>query len=130
MLKVGITGNIGSGKTTVCKIFEQLNIPVYYADDRAKYLMANDATLIYEIKSLFGEAAYSAEGVLNRKLIANAVFTQPLLLKKLNAVVHPAVARDTNIWFNEQKSDYALKEAALLVETGAYKIMDKLIVVT
>lgn len=129
-LKVGITGGIGSGKTTVCKIFETLGIPVYYADDRAKALMVEDKNLTSDIKKIFGEEAYSPDGSLNRKHIADIAFHNPLKLKELNAIVHPAVLEDGNRWHVEQKiAPYTLKEAALIFESDSYKHLDKIITV-
>jgi dephospho-CoA kinase len=131
MLKVGITGGIGSGKTTVCKMFEELGIPVYYADDRAKYLMQHEHYLIDQIKKNFGDEVY-AGGKLDRKLLAEKVFNNAEKLALLNSLVHPAVFRDTERWVEEKQMSnlpYSLKEAALLVETGSYKVLDKLIVV-
>ena len=129
-LKVGITGGIGSGKTTVCQIFETLGIPVYYADDRAKALMVEDEKLISDIKNIFGEAAYLPDGELNRKHIADIAFHNPLKLKELNAVVHPAVLEDGNRWHAEQKdAPYTLKEAALIFESDSYKHLDKIMTV-
>lgn len=133
MLKVGITGGIGSGKTTICQIFETLGIPVYYADDAAKRLMAQKGPLKSRILELFGKEAYFRNGRLNRKHISAMAFPQPELLQKLNAAVHPAVIQDGNQWMENMaktKSPYALKEAALLIESGSYKQLDKLIVVT
>lgn len=133
MLKVGITGGIGSGKTTVCKLFEQLGVPVYYADERAKYLMQHEHYLIDLIKKNFGSDVYDNGGALNRKLLAEKVFNNPEKLRVLNSLVHPAVFRDTERFVEEQQVKnlpYAMKEAALLVETGSYKNLDKLIVVT
>jgi dephospho-CoA kinase len=128
-LNVGITGGIGSGKTTICKIFETLDIQVYYADDRAKYLMSNDLTLISGIKSLFGNEAY-LDKKLNRKFISDIVFNNPEKLKALNNLVHPAVQKDGIEWHNsQQNTPYTLREAALLIESGTYKHLDKLIVV-
>lgn len=132
MLNVGITGGMGSGKTTVCKMFEALGVPVYNSDERAKHLMNHEHFLIDQIKKYFGEEAYT-HGTLNRKLLADRVFNDKSLLTQLNALVHPAVFRDTERWLNEQvekKVPYTLREAALLVETGSYKMLDKLIVVT
>lgn len=132
MLKVGITGGIGSGKTTVCKLFEALGVAVYYADDRAKYLMQHEHFLIDQLKQNFGEEIYT-QGQLNRTLLAQKVFGHKEQLALLNSLVHPVVFRDTERWYQEQlvnKSAYVLKEAALLVETGAYKMLDKLIVVS
>ena len=129
-LKVGITGGIGSGKTTVCKIFETLGIPVYYADDRAKALMLKDEKLVSDIKNIFGEEAYLPDGELNRKHIADIAFHNSLKLKELNAMVHPAVLEDGNRWHAEQKdTPYTLKEAALIFESDSYKNLDKIITV-
>jgi dephospho-CoA kinase len=129
-LKIGITGGIGSGKTTVCKIFETLGIPVYYADERAKWLMTNDLELVKNIKILFGKAAYN-DGILNRSYIAEIAFSDPQKLEQLNSLVHPAVLRDGEIWQESHPNvPYTLKEAALLFESGSYKQLDKIIVVT
>ena len=130
MLKTGITGGIGSGKTTVCKIFEILGIPVYYADDRAKYLMVNDKDLVKNIVSVFGEKSYLKNGELNRKYIADIAFKNKRKLEELNKAVHPAVKRDFENWVNEQEAPYIIKEAALLFETGSYKDLDFNILVT
>lgn len=131
MLHIGITGGIGSGKTTVCKIFETLGIPVYYADIRAKWLMAHDPELTKGIKSLLGQEAFSSEGHLNRGWIAAKVLANPELLNKLNGIVHPAVAVDGLNWQNAQTGvPYTLKEAALLYESGSSNLLDKIIVVT
>ncbi len=130
-LKVGITGGIGSGKSTACRIFETLGIPVYYADQRAKQLMVEDARLRREITGIFGEAAYLPDGQLNRAYIAEKAFSDKALLQKLNAAVHPAVARDSLTWHEAQSGiPYTLKEAALLYESGAHASLEQIIVVT
>ncbi len=130
MLKVGITGGIGSGKTTVCRIFEILRIPIYYADDRAKAIMVTDKTIISGIQSIFGVTAYYEDGSLNRQHIAAVAFADESKLAALNALVHPAVRLDGDSWFDAQtEKPYALKEAALHFETGGYKLMDKMITV-
>jgi dephospho-CoA kinase len=129
-LKIGITGGIGSGKTTVCRIFETLGIPIYYADDRAKALMTEDADLVKAVKNLFGDTAYLSDGTLNRALISEIAFSNPLKLNELNALVHPAVRLDGERWHNAQIGvPYTLKEAALHFESGGYKLMDKMICV-
>ncbi len=129
MLKVGVTGGIGSGKTTVCKIFEVLGIPVYYADDRAKALMNSDEGIVSAVKEIFGEEAY-AGGKLNRQYISSKVFNNKPLLAKLNAVVHPAVAIDVRKWMSGiTGKPYVIQESALLYESGSYKQLDKIIVV-
>jgi dephospho-CoA kinase len=131
MQKVGITGGIGSGKSTVCRIFKSLGIPIYDADQRAKWLMAHDNFLIENIKLLFGEAAYFNDGSLNRTHISSIAFKNSSKLSSLNALVHPAVALDGENWFNSLENvPYGIKEAALLVESGSYLQLDKLIVVT
>ncbi len=129
-LKVGITGGIGSGKSTVCRIFEVLGIPVYYADERAKWLMHNDPKLIEGIKSAFGEATYHPDNTLNRPYLADLVFNDKEKLKILNSLVHPAVFQDGLDW-NEVHGDtaYTLKEAAILFESGSYLTVDKIITV-
>ena len=130
MIKVGVTGGIGSGKTTVCKLFEKMDIPVYYADIEAKKLMNSDRQLKTKIKELLGKEAYYRNGRLNRKRVASIVFNDKEKLEKLNAIVHPAVEAHGKAWFGKQKTKYAIKEAALLVENGSYKRLDYLIVVT
>jgi dephospho-CoA kinase len=131
MFKVGITGNIGSGKTTVCKIFEVLGIPVFYADDEAKKVMIEDDVLIAGIKQAFGTEAYFADGNLNRKHIAGIVFNDKEELLKLNALVHPAVFRAFDKWVINQKNvPYVLKEAALLFESDSYKMCDRSVLIT
>ncbi len=132
MFKVGITGGIGSGKTTVCKIFEVLGIPVFYADVVAKEIMVNDLILIEGVKNAFGAASYFEGGVLNNKHIAGIVFNNPAELAKLNALVHPAVFRAFDRWVEQipASSPYILKEAALLFESESYKMCDTSILVT
>jgi dephospho-CoA kinase len=131
MQHLGITGGIGSGKTTVCQIFATLGIPIYYADERAKYLMSYDSVLIAGIIDLFGPAAYLEPQVLNRAHIAQVAFGDQSKLSQLNALVHPAVARDGLEWQAAQQGvPYTLKEAALLFESGSYRSLDQIIVVT
>jgi len=132
MLKIGITGGIGSGKTTVCKIFEVLGIPVFYADPEAKNIMVKDELLIAGIKETFGEESYFSDGTLNNKHIAGIVFNDEAELKKLNALVHPAVFRGFDAWEKQipASTPYTLKEAALLFESGSYKMCDINILVT
>jgi dephospho-CoA kinase len=132
MLKIGITGNIGSGKTTVSKLFELIGIPVFYADEAAKSIMVTDELLITGIKQTFGDAAYFEDGTLNRKHIAGIVFNDEAQLAKLNALVHPAVFRAFDSWVKQISADvpYVLKEAAVLFESSSYKLCDKTIMVT
>ena len=130
MQKIGITGGIGTGKTTICHIFETLGIPIYYADIAAKAIMVEDEILVQKIKNLFGVEAYIDSGVLNRSFIGNLVFKDNDLLAKLNAIVHPALAIHYEKWHQKQeKTPYTLKEAAILFEMGGHKNVDQVIVV-
>lgn len=130
ILQVGITGGIGSGKTTICKMFEAIGIPVYYADVRAKKLMTESPILVQKITELLGTAAYAEDGTLNRAYIAQQVFEDKDKLNQLNALVHPAVHADGKSWHEHQTNvPYTLNEAALMVESGGYRRMDKLITV-
>ncbi len=126
MLKVGITGGIGSGKSTVCQVFHTLGIPVLYADEAGRYLMDNDALVIDSIKMLFGENIYKG-GILDRKHIASIVFRQPEILEELNAIVHPATIRYSKQWLESQTGPYAIKEAAIFFESGSNAEMDVMI---
>jgi dephospho-CoA kinase len=132
-MRAGITGGIGSGKTTVCRIFAALGVPVYDADTEAKKLMNTDVDLISGITALFGPESYTAEGVYNRPFVGSIVFADAEKLAALNALVHPAVEAHSRRWHEAQMAaghPYTLKEAALLVESGSYKHLDVLIVVT
>jgi len=126
MLKVGITGGIGSGKSVVCRVFTTLGIPVLYADDTARYLMENDATLIYSIKLLFGDDIYN-NGKLDREQASSIVFTHPEKLQQLNSLVHPATVAYSQQWIKNQNSPYIIKEAAIFFESGTYKDMDVMV---
>jgi dephospho-CoA kinase len=122
VLKIGLTGGIGSGKSTVAQIFEVLGIPVYYADVEAKRLMNEDAELISAITKSFGEQAYT-DNTLNRKYISSIVFSDPEKLEQLNAIVHPATKKDSENWMTRQTTPYAIHEAALIFEA---KVSDRL----
>lgn len=126
ILKVGITGGIGSGKSTVCQVFETLGIPVFYADEAARRLMEEDPELVKGITALFGAEAYY-EGKLNRQHIAGLAFSKPELLQELNALTHPATIRYGHDWFNRQQTPYAIKEAALFFESGSAADIDVMI---
>ena len=130
MIKLGITGGIGSGKSTVCSIFEMLGVPVYYADDRAKQIMTANKEVKKAIIDIFSKQAYFLNGRINRKYIAEIIFQQPEKRKLLNAIVHPAVLEDGRKWNASQKAAVTLKEAALLIQSGSYKEMDYVILVT
>ena len=129
MLKVGITGGIGSGKSTVSRFFSELGVPVYNSDQRAKFLMQHDDSIIIKIKKEFGDNSY-LNNQLNRSYIAEIVFKNELKLKQLNAIVHPVVRTDFNNWLSQNSNaNFVIKEAAIMIESGAYKDLDKLIVV-
>ena len=127
--KVGITGGIGSGKTYCARIFSRLGIPVYYADDRAKWLMIHDGGVKKQLTELLGNQTYDPNGNLNKDFLRNQVFGNPSTREAINAIVHPAVGRDYEKWHAAQQSPYTLKEAALLVESGSYRVLDHLIMV-
>ncbi len=132
MLKIGITGGIGTGKTTVCKIFATLGIPVFNADMVAKELMVKDDVLILGIKAAFGDLSYLENGNLNHKYIAEIVFNDSKALEQLNSLVHPAVFKAFDVWICKipLTVPYVLKEAALLFESGSYQMCDYTILVT
>lgn len=129
MLKIGITGGIGSGKSTVAKVFEVLGIPVYYADDAAKQLMNKDENLKEKITKQFGNQVYT-DGKLNRTYLSEIVFNNPEKLALLNSLVHPAILKDAERWMQQQTTPYAIKEAALIFESGAQQHLDYVIGVT
>jgi dephospho-CoA kinase len=131
MLKVGLTGNIGSGKTFVSKIFESMGIPVYNSDLQAKRLMTEDMHIKDQIIKLLGSDSYHND-VLQTHVIAEKVFNNDALLTSLNNIVHPAVHKSLATWFKQHQGNtpYALQEAALIIESGGYLKLDKIILVT
>jgi dephospho-CoA kinase len=126
MLRIGLTGGIGSGKSTVAKIFETLGVPVYYADDASKRIMNENEELKADIQKKFGEETYN-NGELNRKHLASIVFNNPEKLALLNSIVHPATIQDAEEWMKKQTAPYAIKEAALIFESGSQEFLDKVI---
>jgi len=128
VIKLGLTGGIGSGKSTVAKIFESFGVPVYFADERAKWLMNNNDAVKKAIVSEFGKESY-VQNKLNRKYISSIVFGNMESLKKLNHIVHPVVAIDFKNWCSCQSSSIIIKEAAVLIESGGMETVDKVIVV-
>ena len=126
MFRIGITGGIGSGKSTVAKVFEVLGIPVYYADDAAKRIMNEDEDLKTAIIKNFGEGTYT-NAVINRSFLAAQVFNNHEKLELLNSIVHPATIKDGEEWMKKQTTPYALKEAALIFESGVQQYLDKVI---
>lgn len=127
---VGITGGIGAGKTIISKLFSVFGIPVYNADDRAKWLMVNDSALKKLISDAFGKDAFTIEGQLNRSYLAKTVFSDSGKTERINTMVHPVVKMDFSQWAASQNTPYVLKEAALLFETGSYRELDKTILVS
>jgi dephospho-CoA kinase len=126
MLRIGLTGGIGSGKSTVAKIFETLGVPVYYADDASKRIMNENEELKAAIQKKFGEQTYN-HGELNRKHLASIVFNNSEKLALLNSIVHPATIQDAEEWMKKQTAPYAIKEAALIFESGSQEFLDKVI---
>lgn len=126
---IGLTGGIGSGKTTVANAFAKYGVPVYIADLEAKNLMATSKALKAKIINAFGDEAYS-NGIPNRSYLSKLVFNDPGKLNKLNSFVHPAVQRHFKKWLAKQTASYVIKEAAILFESGSYKDCDKIITVT
>lgn len=130
MLKIGVTGGIGAGKSIICRVFSILGVPVYDADMRARWIMDGDLMLHRELKKAFGQGIF-IDGKPDRKILAGIVFNDPAALKRLNGIVHPAVRRDFIRWTGQQgESPYIVKEAAILFETGSYKELDTVILVT
>lgn len=127
-MTIGITGGIGSGKSTVAHLFEMMGYPVYYADVRSKWLMNNDPNIKAKLIATFGQDVYP--GYLDRQALADIVFKDKEALKKLNAISHPAVENDFINWRKAQKSPILFKEAAILFESGSYKSVDKTICIT
>ncbi len=130
MIRVGLTGGIGSGKSTLARFFSLLGVPVYYADLKARYLMENNAKLKTGISTIFGDKAYPDGNVLDRQFIADKVFSDKILLEKLNAMVHPFVRQDYIDWL-EQNNDsvYSIIESAILFESGFDRFTDKTLLI-
>lgn len=131
-LRVGITGGIGSGKSMVCRMLHFMGVPIYYADIRAKGILSKHPAVIAEVKKLFGEESYLPDGTYNRPFVAKMAFENPEKLAALNALVHPAVEADSRAWHETlgQIAPYTVKEAALMIESGSHRFLDKLVVVT
>ncbi len=126
---IGLTGGIGSGKTTVAQLFSELGVPIYIADTEAKKLMDSSKVIRRKLVALLGEDAYSGTK-LNRKFVADKIFNDKFLLDAVNAVIHPKVAAHFKKWVSKQKATYVIKEAAILFENGSYKDCDMVILVT
>lgn len=131
LLQIGVTGGIGSGKSTICKIFYELGAPIYDADSRAKWILGNDEVLRKQIIEKFGAQSYNEKKEINRDYLAAQVFNDSEKVKILNSLVHPRVGQDYSYWAENtpSKTGYIVKEAALLFESGSYKALDKLVTV-
>lgn len=126
---VGLTGGIGSGKTTVANMFEELGIPVYIADLEAKKLSNTSKSIKKDLVELLGKKTY-VRGTLNKKYVADLIFNDEVLLSKVNDIIHPKVAKHFKDWINNQNTPYCIKEAAILFENGSYKNCDHTILIT
>lgn len=124
-LKLGITGGIGSGKTTVCRVFSVLGIPVFSTDPEAKQIMDSNPVIRNRINSLTGKDLY-VKGTLNRPELARLIFNDPMLLQKVNSIVHPAVFDRFREWEAQQNAPYVILEAAILFESGASVLVDRI----
>jgi dephospho-CoA kinase len=131
MIKIGVTGSIGSGKTLVCKMFEILGAPVYYSDIRAREIIETNKSVVLKVRKLFGRDVYDKEGKLKRKVLSDIVFYDKKKLAAYNAIVHPVVMQDAELWIQEHKhAAYIIKESALLFEAGIDKKLDFTICIT
>tara|TARA_B100000614_G_C14510653_1_gene478424 strand:- start:664 stop:1254 length:591 start_codon:yes stop_codon:yes gene_type:complete len=125
---VGITGGIGSGKTTVSNIFSHLGFKVYNSDERAKYLMQTNDKIISKITELLGDSAFN-KGALKKTIISRSIFNNKSLIEKINSIVHPETIKDFNSWVSENKDSILIKESALIYQSGSYKDLDEIILV-
>lgn len=128
ILKLGVTGGMGSGKTTACKVFSILGIPVFSADDEARKLQDNDPEVREKINAIAGKDVYSS-GSLDRQELARLIFNDKVMLEKINSLIHPAVFRCFDQWIGRQDSPYVIMEASILFESGADHLMDKVVTV-
>jgi dephospho-CoA kinase len=130
MLKVGVTGGIGSGKSTVCRIFECLGVPIFRADDEGRKALAENNEVKKQVIALLGESVIDTGGKLNRTKIASLVFNNPGKLKQLNAIIHPKVREAFAEWLTKQNAPWVIEEAAIIFESGLHKTLDSVIVVS
>ncbi|MDZ4824352.1 MAG: dephospho-CoA kinase [Flavobacteriales bacterium] len=127
---IGLTGGIGSGKSTMAKVFEALGVPVFYADDVARKIYDADAEILYRVKEIFGNEVFSND-LLDKKKLGQIVFSDNEKLKQLNAIVHPAVRKAFTHWAEQHVSkSYIIREAAILIESDAHKDCDEIVLVT
>ena len=129
VVKLAITGSIGSGKSVVSRMMNVLGVPVYDCDSNAKRLMTDDKFVVSELKRMFGEECYENDGTLNRQYIASRIFTDKENIKRVNALVHPIVKRDFELWATRQNADVVAVETAILYESGIVESVNKVLVV-
>ncbi len=129
LVKLAITGGIGSGKSVVSRIMDILGVPVYDCDSNAKRLMVSDGFIASELKRMFGEECYEEDGTLNRQYIASCIFTDKQNIKRVNSLVHPVVKRDFELWATRQNAELVAVETAILYESGMVGAVDKVLVV-
>jgi dephospho-CoA kinase len=127
-MKIGVTGGIGSGKTTVSRVFSSLGIPVFASDDEARKIMESNTSVIEKVNSIAGRDIYKG-GNLNRLELAELIFNDRNLLEEINHVVHPVVRSNFDTWQRSQEADYVILETAILFESGSYKTVDRIITV-
>lgn len=130
MITVGITGGIGSGKTTISKVFELLKIPVFYADNEAAHASRFDERIVTKLQERYGSEIYSRPGILNKAKLASVIFSNPGEKEFVNGLIHPVVRERFLIWVKNQTTKYVIEEAAILIETGIHTQLDKIILVT
>lgn len=130
MIKVGLTGGIGSGKSYVGEIYKKLNIPVFSADDAAKEIINSNDQIKKKIINYFGKDIYLENGVIHRKKLANIIFNNDIALQKINSIIHPEVRKAFNYWAKQQSSKYVIQESAILFESKQHVFFDKVITVT
>ena len=129
MVKLAVVGGIGSGKSVVSRMLGIMGVPVYDCDSRAKELMVSDPFIVKELKRMFGDECYDADGGLNRKYLASRIFVDEKNTKRVNALVHPVVKKDFCSWANVQKVPVVAVETALLYESGMVDVVDKVLLV-
>jgi len=133
MLKVGVTGGIGSGKTLICNVFKALHVPVFDSDTEAKKILVSNSLVKTQLCNYFGNSIYLPDGNINRPVFASIIFSHKNELEKANSIIHPVVREYFNEWIQARKAEgaiYVIQEAAILFESGAYKNLDKIITIT
>ena len=129
MKVVGVTGGIGSGKSIICSVIEKIGFPVFYSDKEAKEILVSDQEVINRLSSLIGESLYK-DGVFHKEILANKIFKEPSIKEKVNSIIHPKVRERFSNWTDTQNSSLVFNEAAILFETGMYRIYDATVLVT